>query len=79
MKTQYTEVKSKMAEAEAEVTIAERQAVMEKETTATEMTRREAERDFVRKASVPLDGRVPLLHTHSIYAASLYSVVRGVL
>ena len=42
------EVKAKMAEAEASVTVAERQAVLERETTATEMARREAERDIIR-------------------------------
>jgi len=41
-------VKVAMAEAAATVTAAERQVVIEKETTATEQARREAERDLIR-------------------------------
>ena len=41
-------IKVSMAEAAATVTAAERQAVLEKETTATEQARREAERDLIR-------------------------------
>lgn len=43
-----TEIKTAMAESAAAVTAAERQAVLEKETTETERTRREAERDLIR-------------------------------
>jgi len=42
------EVKTAMAQTEAEITAAERQAVLERETTATEMARREAERELIR-------------------------------
>ena len=41
-------VKVSMAEAAATVTAAERQAILERETTATEQARREAERDLIR-------------------------------
>ena len=41
-------IKVTMAEAAATVTAAERQAILERETTATEQTRREAERDLIR-------------------------------
>lgn len=43
-----TAIKVSMAEAAATVTAAERQAILEKETTATEQARREAERDLIR-------------------------------
>lgn len=43
-----TEIKTAQAAASAEITAAERQAVIERETTAMEMTRREAERDLIR-------------------------------
>jgi len=43
-----TEIKTAQAAASAEITAAERQAVIERETTATEMARREAERDLIR-------------------------------
>lgn len=42
------EVKTAIAESEAAVTVAERKAVLERETTATEMARREAERDIIK-------------------------------
>lgn len=41
-------IKVSMAEASATVAAAERQAILEKETTATEQARREAERDLIR-------------------------------
>lgn len=41
-------IKVSMAEAAATITAAERQAVLERETTATEQARREAERDLIR-------------------------------
>lgn len=43
-----TTIKTAMAESAATVTAAERQAVLERETTATEIARREAERDLIR-------------------------------
>lgn len=43
-----TSIKTAMAESAATITAAERQAIIEKETTATEMARREAERDIIR-------------------------------
>lgn len=43
-----TEVKTAMAESAAAITAAERQAVLERETTATEQARREAERELIR-------------------------------
>lgn len=43
-----TTIKTAMAESQAAITAAERQAVLERETTATEMARREAERDLIR-------------------------------
>ncbi|MBQ3050135.1 MAG: zinc-ribbon domain-containing protein, partial [Oscillospiraceae bacterium] len=43
-----TTIKTARAESEAAVTAAERQAVIEKETTATERLRREAERELIR-------------------------------
>lgn len=43
-----TAIKTAQAAATAEITAAERQAVIERETTATEMARREAERDLIR-------------------------------
>jgi len=43
-----TTVKTAMAESAAAVTAAERQVVLERETTATEIARREAERDLIR-------------------------------
>ena len=43
-----TTIKTAMAESQATVTAAERQAVLERETTATEIARREAERDLIR-------------------------------
>lgn len=43
-----TTIKTAMAESAATITIAERQAVLEKETTETEKTRREAERELIR-------------------------------
>lgn len=42
-----TTIKTARAEAEAAVTVAERQAVLERETTATEQRRREAERELI--------------------------------
>lgn len=43
-----TTVKTAMAESKANITAAERQAVLEQETTATEIARREAERELIR-------------------------------
>ena len=43
-----TQIKTAMAESAATITAAERQAILERETTATEMARREAERDLIR-------------------------------
>ncbi len=43
-----TSIKTAMAESAATVTAAERQAILEQETTATEMARREAERELIR-------------------------------
>lgn len=43
-----TTIKTAMAESQASITAAERQAVLEQETTVTEMTRREAERELIR-------------------------------
>lgn len=43
-----TTIKTAMAESQASITAAERQAVLEQETTATEVTRREAERELIR-------------------------------
>lgn len=43
-----TTIKTAMAESSAAITAAERQAVLEKETTETEKTRREAERELIR-------------------------------
>lgn len=43
-----TEIKTAQAEAAAAVTAAERQAILERETTATEQARRAAERDLIR-------------------------------
>ena len=43
-----TEIKTAMAEAEATVTATQRKAVMERETTATEVAQREAQREIIR-------------------------------
>ncbi len=43
-----TTIKTAMAESQATITAAERQAVLERETTITEQTRREAERELIR-------------------------------
>lgn len=43
-----TTIKTAMAESTAAITAAERQAVLEKETTATEVARREAERELIK-------------------------------
>ncbi len=43
-----TEIKTARAESAAAVTVAERQAVLERETTATEQMRREAERELIK-------------------------------
>ena len=43
-----TEIKTAMAESSAAITAAERKAVLEKEATATEVTRQQAERDLIR-------------------------------
>lgn len=43
-----TTIKTAMAESAATITAAERQAILEQETTATEMARREAERELIR-------------------------------
>ena len=43
-----TTIKTAMAESQASITAAERQAVLEQETTVTEMARREAERELIR-------------------------------
>jgi membrane protease subunit (stomatin/prohibitin family) len=66
-------VKVSMAEAAASVTAAERQAILEKETTATEQARREAERDLIRAQAEAQVTRMSGLAEAEVMRAKGYS------
>lgn len=68
-----TEVKTAMAESAAAITAAERQAVLEKETTATEMARREAERELIRAQAEAQKAKMSGLAEAEVMRAKGYS------
>ena len=68
-----TDVKTAMAESAAAITAAERQAVLEKETTATEMARREAERELIRAQAEAQKAKMSGLAEAEVMRAKGYS------
>ena len=68
-----TSIKTAMAEAAATVTAAERQSILEQETTYTEVTRREAERELIRAQSEAQKAKLAGLAEAEVMRAKGYS------
>lgn len=68
-----TTIKTAMAESAAAITAAERQAVMERETTATEQTKREAERDLIKAQAEAQAARMAGLAEAEVMRAKGYT------
>lgn len=66
-------IKTAMADSEAAVTVAERKTILEKELTATEMTRREAERDLIRAEAEAQAAKLAGFAEAEVMAAKGYS------